>query len=89
MSEVPVPAPNRRSEPRVPVSKTYGTVTFPNGRTRRRCTLFDLSAGGARLKIQGWRYLPDTFTLAIDDGSTHLAEIRSRKMGVLGIRFLT
>ena len=79
---------NRRREPRRRVRQD-GLLFFPDGRTKRRCHVFDISPSGARLKVDGWRYLPDTFSVQIENGPVRLAEIRSRKMGILGVRFFT
>lgn len=43
----------------------------------------------ARLKVDGWRYLPETFLVQIENGESRQAEIRSRRMGILGVRFFT
>ena len=49
--------------------------------------MLDLSAGGARLKVDEWLGMPDRFELRIENGPRREAEVRFRDMEMTGVRF--
>ena len=54
------------------------------------CTVRDLSATGARLRVEGLRTVPDTFELIIDlDGLEADCQVMWRKGGEVGVRFVS
>ena len=78
---------NRRREPRERVRKS-GFLHFLDGQPQRPCLVFDISPSGARIKIVNWRDLPSTFAVQIENQPLRQAEIRSQRVGVLGVRFV-
>ena len=53
------------------------------------CTVRDLSATGARLRIEGSRTVPDTFELIIElDGLEANCQVVWRKGGEVGVKFV-
>ena len=54
------------------------------------CAVRDLSATGARLRVEGLRTVPDTFELIIDlDGLEADCQVMWRKGGEVGVRFVS
>jgi len=77
----------RRKTPR----KRYlrrGDLVFTNGCSMMQCLVMDMHAGGAKLRVTDWKGLPDRVELRIDNGPTHVAEIRYRDMRNVGVQFI-
>lgn len=79
---------NRRCERRESVRRN-GTLSFKDCKRKLTCRVIDLSAGGAQLKVQRWRLLPDEFVLEIEGGPSYRAVACFRRAGVIGVRFLS
>jgi hypothetical protein len=79
----------KRMAPRRRVLKA-GVVAFNNRFSTLPCTVRDLSAAGARLRIEGSLDAPDTFELIIElDGLEANCEVVSRKAKEVGVRFVS
>ncbi len=65
-----------------------GNVVFKNGCSMMQCLVLDMHAGGAKLQVADWMGLPDRVELRIDNGPTHMAEIRYRNMETVGVQFI-
>jgi hypothetical protein len=66
-------------------------MTSDNGSIIGQCTMLDVSAGGARLKVEGDVTVPDQFTLflsKIDGRLKRRCVIAWRKEKQIGVRFV-
>lgn len=64
-----------------------GRIVFRNGYSTIDCIILDMSEQGARLQVSDWRSLPPAFELRLKNGLTFHAEVRFRRMDVVGVRF--
>ncbi|UXT20417.1 PilZ domain-containing protein [Agrobacterium tumefaciens] len=62
-------------------------ILYNNGSTTRDCAIRNLSSGGAKLVMETTVGLPEHFTLALEDGSQRLCQVRWRKFTELGVEF--
>ena len=65
-----------------------GKVVFRNGCSVMDCLVLDMHARGAKLQLADWMGLPDRVELRIENGSTHMAEVRHRTMEIVGVQFI-
>lgn len=65
-----------------------GSVVFRNGCSTMQCVVLDMHAGGAKLQLADWMGLPDRVELRIENGPTHMAEVRYRTMETVGVQFI-
>lgn len=77
----------RRASPRLRSLKG-ARILYNNGATTRDCTIRNLSAGGAKLVMETTVGLPESFALALEDGSQRLCEVRWRKFTEMGVEFV-
>ncbi len=79
----------RRTSPRRRILKG-AIATFQDRRFTVACTVRDLSATGARLRVEGSVPAPDKFVLVIEaDHSEADCEVVSRKGKDIGVRFVS
>jgi hypothetical protein len=76
----------KRQHPRSHVLRR-ARIVFRRGFSTIDCVVLDLSAGGARLKVDEWLGMPDRFELRIENGPRREAEVRFRDMEMTGVRF--
>ena len=77
----------RRTSPRRRILKG-AIATFQDRRFTVACTVRDLSATGARLRVEGSVPAPDKFVLVIDHSEAD-CEVVSRKGKDIGVRFVS
>lgn len=65
-----------------------GKIVFNDGRSTIDCTVRNLSAGGARLRVPSVIGIPDAFELRISETTTHQCTIAWRKPDELGVKFV-
>ncbi len=66
-----------------------GVVAYNDRHVTLHCTVRDLSATGARVRVEGSISAPDTFELIIDiDGFEANCQVVWRKSNEIGVRFL-
>jgi hypothetical protein len=65
-----------------------GRIVFRRGYSSVDCVVLDLSAGGARLKVDSWLGLPDRFELRIEKGLVREAVVRHRAPDMTGVEFV-
>ena len=66
-----------------------GRIVFNHGNSTIACTIRDLSATGAKLKVASSIGVPDEFTLVFDDGSTSSnCVVRRRTPDTVGVEFI-
>jgi PilZ domain len=66
-----------------------GVVAYSDRHVTLPCTVRDLSATGARVRVEGSISAPDTFELIIDiDGFEANCQVVWRKANEIGVRFL-
>jgi PilZ domain len=83
----PAIADERRASPRRRMLKA-GVIAFNGTCSSLRCTVRDLSDGGARLKVDPLVHVPATFELIIEiDGLYARGAIAWRKGSDVGVRF--
>jgi PilZ domain len=83
------PRVERRQAPRRRVLKA-GIVAFNDRFVSVQCTVRDISATGARLRVSGSISAPDKFELIIDiDGMEAHCEVVSRKANEIAVRFVS
>jgi hypothetical protein len=63
-------------------------LVFRNGCNVVDCVVLDLHWAGAKLQLSDWIGLPDRVELRIENGPTHMAEIRYRTMETIGVQFI-
>ena len=79
---------DKRSAPRRRTLKT-GIIVFANRNATFACAVRDLSASGARLRVDSVINVPDAFDLIIElDGLQASCEVAWRRDMELGVRFL-
>jgi hypothetical protein len=76
----------KRQHPRSHVLRR-ARIVFRRGFSTIDCVVLDLSAGGARLKVDEWLGMPDRFELRIENGPRREAEVRFRDMEMTGVLF--
>ena len=82
------PREERRQAPRRRVLKA-GIVAFNDRFVSLQCTVRDISATGARLRVDGSINVPDKFELIVEiDGMEVLCEVVSRKASQIAVRFI-
>lgn len=64
-----------------------GRIVFRNGYSIIDCIILDMSGEGARLKVSDWRNVPPAFALNLENDVTRHAEVRFRRLEVVGVRF--
>src|SRR5438093_9009134 len=65
-----------------------GIIAFNDRHSTLKCTVRDLSASGARLRVEGSVTAPDRFVLIIElDGIEADCEVVRRKAAELGVKF--
>jgi hypothetical protein len=78
-----------RLSPRRRVLKA-GIIAFNNRHSTLSCTVRDLSAVGARLRLDGSVSAPDTFELVIElDGLEAPCQVMWRRAPDIGVKFLS
>lgn len=78
----------RRKSPRRRMLKA-GLLTFNGSFSAMKCTVRDLSDGGARLKVDQLAAIPAEFELIIEiDGLYAKSSVAWRKASEIGVRFL-
>jgi PilZ domain-containing protein len=79
-----------RKHPRRHVQQ-FGMILNSDGSVPVRCTMVDVSASGARLKLNATSEVPDEFTLVLSrEGRVRRrCQIVWRREDMMGIRFLT
>jgi hypothetical protein len=83
------PRVERRQAPRRRVLKA-GIVAFNDRYVSLPCTVRDISATGARLRVDGSINVPDKFELIVEiDGMEVLCEVVSRKANQIAVRFVS
>ena len=66
-----------------------GVIAFKNHQSTLNCTVRDISANGARLRVEGLMYAPDTFDLmVVVDGFEAECQVVRRSGNELAVRFL-
>ena len=65
-----------------------GKIVYNNGRVSLGCVLLDLSPCGAQLRTDDWMSMPEKFELQIENGPSHLVEVRHRGMDRSGVQFI-
>jgi hypothetical protein len=84
----PREANDARAAPRRKVFKA-GTAASNNRHLTVSCTVRDLSATGARLRVENLASIPDTFELIIAvDGLEASCEVVWRKTNEVGVKFI-
>ena len=79
----------KRGSPRRRVLKG-GIVAFQDHRLTVVCTVRNLSASGARLRVEGSVPAPDKFVLVIEADNFEVdCEVASRKGNDLGVKFVS
>jgi hypothetical protein len=78
-----------RKHPRRRVQQ-FGVILNRDGSVSSRCVMLDVSATGARLRIQTTSAVPDEFTLVLSKGGRvrRRCQIVWRREDIMGIRFL-
>ena len=79
--------PERREHPRRRQLRK-GKVVFRKGCSVMDCVVLDLNESGAKLQLADWMGLPDRVELRIENGPTHMAEVRHRTMEIVGVQFI-
>jgi len=77
----------RRDSSRSAVIKS-ATLVFNKGNCSMDCHVLDLSKTGARLKPADIVTCPNEFTLKFHHGAVHDCEVKWRRGGMVGVRFL-
>ena len=54
----------------------------------KRCTLVDVSRGGALLLVEDPESLPDEFVLELRAGLSRWCRVKRRKQGQVGVQFI-
>jgi hypothetical protein len=65
-----------------------GKVVFRKGCGVMDCVVLDMHESGAKLQLADWMNVPDRIELRIENGSSHQAEVRYRKMETVGVQFI-
>jgi hypothetical protein len=76
-----------RSAPRQRVLKG-GRIVINDGFSTFQCTVRNLSATGARLKVAGIIGIPDAFELAMDDGRKFACTVAWKTEFEIGVHFV-
>ncbi len=63
-------------------------IVFNDARSTIECTVRNLSAGGAQLRVALTVGIPDTFELRLSDGTRHQCTVAWRKGDELGVKFV-
>lgn len=79
--------PERRKHPRRRHLRR-GKVVFRKGCSVMDCVVLDMHSGGAKLQLVDWMGLPDRVELRIENGPTHMTEVRYRTMEIVGVQFI-
>jgi len=77
----------RRQYPRFE-TLTSAAILSTDGSPEMNCQVIDWSRGGARLRHDDPDVCPDHFTLMSQDGQCMACQVRWRRDGYLGVRFL-
>ena len=63
-------------------------IVFNDARSTIECTVRNLSAGGAQLRVQSVIGIPEAFELRLSDDTKHACAVAWRKASELGVRFV-
>lgn len=77
---------DHRSAPRQRVLKG-GRIVINDGFSTFQCTVRNLSATGARLKVAGIIGIPDSFDLVMDDGRKFACTVAWKTEFEIGVHF--
>ena len=77
---------DHRSAPRQRVLKG-GRIVINDGFSTFQCTVRNLSATGARLKVAGIIGIPDSFDLVMDDGRKFACSVAWKTEFEIGVHF--
>ncbi|UXN73713.1 PilZ domain-containing protein [Devosia sp. A8/3-2] len=64
-----------------------GKIVINDGFSTFQCTVRNLSATGARLKVTSIIGIPDSFVLAMDDGRKHACTVAWKTATEIGVKF--
>lgn len=88
IGEPPTAASEKRRAPRRRVLKA-AVIAYADRHCTMPCAVRDISASGARLRVDNPLQVPDTFELLIElDGLEADCEVVTRKSSEVGVRFL-
>lgn len=80
------PAHERRRSPRRRVL-LQGKIVYPHNSFSADCTIRDLSADGARIRVKPEAMLADPFLIVVREAVVHPSAIMWRTAGEAGLRF--
>ncbi|MHB1103785.1 MAG: PilZ domain-containing protein [Devosia sp.] len=63
-------------------------IVFNNGGSTINCTVRNLSAAGALIRVETVVGIPDAFVLVVADGTRQMSEVVRRSGNDIGIRFV-